>query len=72
MVTMIVTWVGIVAGLAVLVLMALSEHMIDKAQPEGRVARRQAKRTLHRPATATVIRRPRTVTSRFARVRNAA
>ncbi|MFB9905133.1 hypothetical protein [Allokutzneria oryzae] len=57
MVTMIVTWVGIAAAMAVLVLMALSDHMNDNAQPAGRIAPKQARKTLHRPAAAPVARR---------------
>ncbi|WP_086819674.1 hypothetical protein [Allokutzneria sp. NRRL B-24872] len=77
MITIVTTWVGVAAGLAVLVLMALSDHMNDKAQPEGRIAPKQARRTLHRgttaaTATATVVRRHRVLPSRFARLHRAA
>ena len=70
MITIVTTWVGVAAGLAVLVLMAVSDHMNDKAQPEGRVAPKQARRTLHRSATVT--RKHRVLPSRFARVHRAA
>ncbi|GAA4012385.1 hypothetical protein GCM10022247_38720 [Allokutzneria multivorans] len=79
MITIITTWVGVAAGLAVLVLMAVSDHMNDKAQPDGRVAPKQARHTLHRgattttaTATATVVRKHRVLPSRFARVHRAA
>ncbi|SDM27924.1 hypothetical protein [Allokutzneria albata] len=72
MITIVTTWVGVAAGLAVLVLMAVSDHMNDKAQPEGRVAPKQARRTLHRSATATVVRKHRVLPSRFGRVHRAA